>query len=636
LFGSILEVIAGGKFFEIRIKCGRIEFAEIQRGRFMATSMAEPIIPGVQGLTKPASTGQVPGFLRHPVSLSLVSAALLWLSFPPAEWHGSAWFALVPLFLMVGDAQPRRSIYLAAWLGGFAFWLLAVQWLLVIDKTAWLGWLVMALALSSWWIGFVWATRVVTRRLLWPITVAAPVLWVALEYVRAYAVTGFPWYYLAHSQYRQIYWTQIADFSGSLGLSFLIALVNATIAELLAPRFYGFDPALNPIPKIGWRRLATSRRVRLGLVVVGALATLGYGSFRIQTAKFRPGPRVAMLQSGEVQEYNSDLTKSPQALYELYLNMVLRAADHQPRPDLIVWPETSYPFGHVVIDPELEARKFEEQVKSLNPDGIAADWTLKRDRNADEFKRVMGRIRIPMMIGASTYEFLSSGHSRYNSAILFQPGLDTQSYHKMHLVPFGEYVPLIDVFPWLTALTPYQGTRTKFLDFGDRPSWFEMGEYRLASAICFEDTLPHVVRRFFAEAPGGKQPDLLVNLSNDGWFHDTSEHEMHLAVATFRCVENRVPMARAVNTGVSAMIDGNGRIVDSRPKTSVDVLDAVTPLDDRTSFYSRWGDWLGQAALAATVGFLLLSWIKPNRPRPSDDPGRGTLPTGSSSPRLET
>ncbi len=581
----------------------------------MATSMAEPIPPGVQGRTKPAPSGRVPGFLRHPMSLSLVSAALLWLSFPPAEWHGSAWLALVPLFLLVSDPQPRKSIYLAAWLGGFAFWLLAVQWLLVIDQTAWLGWLAMALALSFWWIGFVWATRIVTRRLVWPITVVAPVVWVALEYVRAYAVTGFPWYYLAHSQFRQIYWTQIADFSSSLGLSLLIALVNAAVAELLAPRFYGFDPAPKSSPTTGWRRLATWRWVRLGLVVLGALATLGYGAFRIQTAQFRPGPRVAMLQSGEVQEYNSDQTKSAQALYQLYSNMVETAISRRPKPDLIVWPETSYPFGHVNIDPNLDPKAFDEQVKSFLPEAIGADFTRKRDANTWEFKRVLERTRTPMMIGASTYDFRTSGYSKYNSAILFQHGLELQAYNKMHLVPFGEYVPMIDVFPWLTALTPYRGTRTKFLDFGDRPTWFEMGEYRLASAICFEDTLPHVVRRFFAEAPGGKQPDLLVNLSNDGWFHETSEHEMHLAVATFRCVENRVPMARAVNTGVSAMIDGNGRIVDSRPKTSVDVLDAVAPLDDRTSFYSRWGDWLGQASLAATVGFLLLSWFNPKRPR---------------------
>ena len=566
----------------------------------MATSTTDQGITGSEVLAT-ASESRTPRFLRHPIGLALGSASLLWLTFPPAEWHGAAWFALVPLFLTVADPQLKKSIYLAAWLGGFAFWLMAVQWLLVVDRSAWLGWVVMAFALSFWWVGFVWAARVITRRLRWPITIVAPMVWVGLEFLRAHVLTGFPWYYLAHSQFRQIYWTQIADFAGSLGLSFLIALVNAAIVEILAPLFFASD--LGSIA--GRRRYPRATWVRLGIVVSSLAATLVYGMYRVHSASFRPGPRVAMLQSGEVQEYDSDQRKSSQALYALYLNMVLKSADHKPKPDLIVWPETSYPYGHVVIDPELEPKRFDEQIKSFSPEGIAADWTLKRDRNSEEFKRVLDRTRVPMMVGASTYDFRPSGFSRYNSAVLFQPNLDPQTYHKLHLVPFGEYVPLIDVFPWLTALTPYRGTRIHFLDFGDRPSWFQMGGYQFASAICFEDTLPHVVRRFFSEAPGGKQPDLIVNLSNDGWFHATSEHEMHLAVATFRCVENRVPMARAVNTGVSAMIDGNGSIIKSLPKTSVDVLEAVAPLDDRTSLYSIWGDWLGQVSLAATICLMI-------------------------------
>ena len=596
----------------------------------MATSMAEQVPPGSQAAPRPAPVGRTPRFFRHPVGLSVASAALLWLTFPPAEWHGAAWFALVPLFLLVADPKPRMSIYLAAWLGGFAFWLLAVQWILVVDQTAWLGWTVMALVLSLWWVGFVWVSRVMTRRFAWPITVVAPVVWVGLEYLRAHVLTGFPWYYLAHSQFRQIYWTQIADLSGSLGLSFLIALVNAAIVEFLAPVFFGSHLDASYNTETNWRRYPRPVWVRLGFVILGVLATLGYGLFRVHSASFRPGPRVAMLQSGEVQEYNSDKTKSSRALYEMYLNMVLRAADHQPRPDLIVWPETSYPYGHVVIDPGLKPEAFDEQIKSFNPDAIAADWTLKRDRNAEAFKRVLDRTQVPMMVGASTHDFRSSGYSRYNSAILFQPGLDPQTYHKLHLVPFGEYVPLIDVFPWLTALTPYRGTRPHFLDFGERPSWFQLGKYHLAAAICFEDTLPHVVRRFFSEGPEGKQPDLIVNLSNDGWFHETSEHEMHLAVATFRCIENRAPMARAVNTGVSAMIDGNGSIVKSLSKTSVDVLDAVAPLDDRTSLYSRWGDWLGQLSLAGTVSLLIAGWVAPKRRPVPDHPALGDSGPGKS------
>ena len=593
----------------------------------MASLTAEPVASGTTVATRLPLRERIPRVLRHPVGLALTSAVTLWFSFPPVEWHGAAWFALVPLFLLALDPGPRKfSIYFATWLGGYAFWLLAVQWVLATDSTAWLGWLVMALALSMFWVGFVWATRSIVRRLDWPITVVAPVVWVALEYARAYVATGFPWYYLAHSQYRQIYWTQIADFAGSLGLSFLIVLVNAAIVEWLAPVFYG-TPSLGTSEATSlWRRVPTARWVRLGLVIASLMGTLAYGVFRVGTAGFRDGPRVALLQSGEVQEYDSPRRKSPQTLYEMYITMQERAVAHQPRPDLVVWSETAYPFRYVTIDPLLDRKTFDEQAKAYDSDAIADDFILIRDRNTQEFRRVLASHRVPMMIGASVFDFRSSGFSRYNSAVLLKPGFEPEIYHKLHLVPFGEYVPLIDVFPWLTALTPYHGTRPSFLDFGKDPAWFDLKPYRLAAAICFEDTLPHVVRRFFSEVPDDAQPDLIVNLSNDGWFHDTSEHEMHLAVATFRCVENRAPMARSVNTGVSAMIDGNGRIVASLPKTSVDVLHVVTPLDDRTSLYSRWGDWLGQITSLGTVGFLVLGWIAPSRrksPRDREptDPG---------------
>jgi apolipoprotein N-acyltransferase len=196
-----------------------------------------------------------------------------------------------------------------------------------------------------------------------------------------------------------------------------------------------------------------------------------------------------------------------------------------------------------------------------------------------------------------------------------------QSFHKIHLVPFGEYVPLIETFPWLVALTPYHGTHIPSLSFGPGPTWMEMGNYRLATAICFEDTVPHVVRRFFSETKDGRQPDLLLNMSNDGWFCvpkggeyvGSEEQEMHLAVSVFRAIENRVPLARAANTGVSAIVDGNGRVVKSLGTMKHDVLSGEVPLDDRTSFYSARGDWLGQSCLAVTIGLVPLAFFWPGR-----------------------
>ena len=225
-----------------------------------------------------------------------------------------------------------------------------------------------------------------------------------------------------------------------------------------------------------------------------------------------------------------------------------------------------------------------------------------------------------MMVGSSINDFSPAGYFKYNSAILFRPKLPIQVYNKLHLVPFGEYVPLLKSLPWLIYLTPYRGTRLHFLDHGSEPSWFDLGPHRLAAVICFEDTLPQVVRQFFADPPDTRQPDILINLSNDGWFKETSEHEMHLAVSTFRCIENRVPLARAVNTGISAMIDGNGRIIKALDKLKKGVLIENAPLDDRVSLYSRWGDWLGQFCLASTVGLLFLGTFAPRRRMPELSP----------------
>ncbi len=569
----------------------------------------------------PASTGRLPAFLRHPIGLALVSAGLLWVTFPPLGWHAAAWFALVPLFLCVANSVPRRSVVVGSMLAGFAFWLLAVQWVLATDSDAWPGWLAMALALSLFWVAFAWASRSILRRTALPLSVVAPVVWVALEYLRAHVLTGFPWYYLAHSQYQQIYWTQIADLTGSLGLSLLIAAVNAVVAECLIPFFPPLNPDQTPGSGSGWRRIPRGTRVRAGLVVLSLGATLAYGVYRVQSTTFRPGPRVAMLQSSEVQQYNPAQRKPAHTLHRLYLQMVENALADPTKPDLVVWPETAFPYGLFTIDPEMAPKALDDQARGYDVDSLGADIKLRREQNNAEFRRIIDRYKVPMMIGVTTHEFAAAGYARYNSAVLFRPEGQPQSYHKLHLVPFGEYIPLIDLFPWLIKLTPFTLDQMPTLRFGDSPTWFDLGSYRLAAAICFEDTIPHVVRRFFSEVPDDAQPDLIVNLSNEGWFHATSEHEMHLAISSFRCIENRVPMARAVNTGVSAMIDGNGTIVRSVAPNKQEVLTAVTPLDDRTALYSRWGDWLGQGSLAGTIGLLVLGWIAPKRSRtPDPDP----------------
>ena len=465
-----------------------------------------------KGHPAPPSTRALP----HPVWLGLASGVLLWLSFPPLEWNWAAWFSLVPLLLLVGSERSSRWVYLGAGLGGLAFWLLAIHWIWWTDQTAWLGWIAMASFLSTEWIGFVFLARFARRRLNLPLIVAAPLLWVAIEYVRAYLLTGFPWYYLAHSQYRIVYLTQIADLTGALGLSWLMATVNAYLAELLTLPIFRRQARGS-----WWVRLAPGQKARLVVVSVGVVGTLAYGIFRVETARFRPGPRVALLQSNEVNTYDAETRRDPTAIQASLESLVRQAAGPATKPDLIVWPETANPWGYYTFEPGLSPGRLDELAKQFHPRSTGAEWVTNQQAIDEFLARLTASTGIPMMVGSSITEFKSTGFSRFNAAILLQKGSPAQIYRKLHLVPFGEYVPLLETFPWLIRLTPYRDTKVRFLDHGPGPSWFEFGPYRLAAAICFEDTLPHEVRRFFAEAPDGKQPDLLVNLSNDGWFHQT-------------------------------------------------------------------------------------------------------------------
>jgi apolipoprotein N-acyltransferase len=301
----------------------------------------------------------------------------------------------------------------------------------------------------------------------------------------------------------------------------------------------------------------------------------------------------------------------PNTLVEIYRALTERALQPPDRPDLVVWPETSYPFSLATIAAEVDDVELERQVKRFAPSFDAASWRARAATVSSHLHSLADSTGVPILVGATTFEHRAGGHVKYNAALLVVPGRATwQTYAKMHLVPFGEYVPLVKALPWLTVLTPYHGEHVPSLAFGPGPRWLDLGPYRLAAAICFEDTVPQVARRFFSEVPDGRQPDVLVNLSNDGWFGGSSEHEMHLAASIFRAVELRVPLARAANTGISAIVDGNGRVVQALETLKEGVVSGIVPLDDRTSHYTVWGDWLGLSCLAVTIGLVPLGMFR--------------------------
>jgi apolipoprotein N-acyltransferase len=229
---------------------------------------------------------------------------------------------------------------------------------------------------------------------------------------------------------------------------------------------------------------------------------------------------------------------------------------------------------------------------------------------------------------------------RYNSAVLLDPEAKVgPRYDKIHRIPFGEFVPLEEWFPWMNYFAPYNYPYSILP--GERQTRFPLGEFHFGVLICYEDTDPYLARQFVGNSDGETSADFLLNISNDGWFKGTSEHEEHLAICRFRAIESRRAVARAVNMGVSAMIDGNGRVLQptvdrvewhggkcciwrlgadqgavhelpvsewGQFKKVPAVLTALIPIDDRYSLYAHWGDWLPLACGCILVGGLFWSF----------------------------
>ena len=352
---------------------------------------------------------------RHILMAGVVSGFVLWTAFPPAEWNWLAWVALSPLFWLATLPTARVRVYLSAWLGGLVFWLLALQWLRLIGEGAWLGWVVMAGFFSLWWPAFLALTRWGVLRLRLPLIVAAPLNWVALEYLRSFFLSGFPWYFLAHTQFRQLYVIQIADFAGSLGVSLLIAIVNALVVDL----------ATLPLLAPSRRGIRLSRRQNQRLCVVTVLlgSTICYGAFRISSARFHDGPRLALLQSNIEQKHKAK--GDPSAILTEFVGLVSHCVSQGKAPDLIVWPETSYPYGFIAVDPAVGPEALKSQVLSITPKLTVQDWIERERFCAAELHRWTDTVGVPMLVGSIFYDHQPASIERFNSAILFQPGLRT-------------------------------------------------------------------------------------------------------------------------------------------------------------------------------------------------------------------
>jgi apolipoprotein N-acyltransferase len=536
--------------------------------------------------------------------LALVTGAILWMCHFPLAWGWLAWVALVPLLSLVRMHVSAGKACLFAWLAGLLYFVPAIQWMRVADYRMYATWLGLALYCSMLIPAGIALVRYLDRKTGWPLVLTFPAVWTALEYFRAFFGGGFPWYFLGYTQHDFLPVIQIADLAGVFGVSFLVAAVNVIAFAWLARGRWFRTLFAQPDIKPGGAK---------GLVfqsagVVAALAgTLTYGFWRLDQNDFTPGPRLALVQGSLDQRVRNDASdlgveEAIRTVAHHFQSLSDQSAYQHPRPDLIVWPETSYPGAWIEPAP-----------------------ARPNDNSREMARLIADRCRTNSLIGLNAYVTGADGRERrYNSALLVEAdGQAGLRYDKIHRVPFGEYVPFKDWLPFMNRFAPYDFDYS--VQAGETYTRFPLGTLHFGVLICYEDTDPYLARQYVRRDNGLPPADFLVNISNDGWFNGTSEHEEHLAICRFRAVESRRAVARAVNMGISAVIDGNGRVLEpttakthgfpsdapvwevnpslgrpadlavahwARFKKVAGVLMGTIPLDHRFSLYAQCGDWL--------------------------------------------
>lgn len=502
--------------------------------------------------------------------LSVLSGLLLTLGFPSTDLYYLSWGALLPLFLAIRNKDGRQSLSLG-YLCGLAHFLTVLHWIRYViyhygglPLPAAVGVLVLLcgyLAVYPAVFAYV-AHRWQDRPFLW--LLGLPCVWVTLEWIRAHAVTGFPWTNLGYSQSPLNVLVQTADLTGVYGLSWLVVLGNTTLSVVL---------------EMG--------RFRRAIVVTGVCvlaASLGaaivYGTQRIAEVDRLQGearPWTVGVVQGNVDQSLKWEPSYQKATMEKYRGLSLKAAAHQPKPELIVWPETAAPFFYGIE---------EEQTRDLNA--------------------IFQEVGIPVLFGSPGIR-VADGQSRLqNRAYLTSSDAGLIGFYaKQHLVPFGEYVPLQQVLFFVHRLVQAAG------DFvpGNNPAPMVLNGRRFGVLICYEDIFPALAR-----AAIRLEATALVNITNDAWFGTTSAPYQHLEMGRWRAVEFRVPMIRSANTGISALFDAAGRPCGLLPLNQEGFLVCTLRPFSLPTFYATWGDLFAWGCVVATVVGGLCSFRRKRGP----------------------
>lgn len=485
--------------------------------------------------------------------LSLLSAWLLSLSFAPFRMGFLAWVALIPWLWAVRRSSLFQSVaYSLVTLG--LFWAGHFAW--VVPTCRWGGvatpWAVTALAGLAFYCALFGVFQGLLARSFrklpgWMRPLALATSWAALEWARGTLFTGFPWSFLAYTQWSFPPALSLAEWGGPYLTSFTLVLVNGWGLELVM-----------------WQGQPTPRKRDLLIPGAMMMALASAGIYLAQRPLSIQGPafRVALVQ-GNIDQYKKWDRNFEQEILTTYEQLTRQAAENHP--DLIVWPETAVP-GWIPDDPRF------------------TNWLQSLARQSGTF----------LLTGAATVE---QGRS-YNGAFLLGPdGVFEGVYLKQHLVPFGEYLPARS---WLSRWVGPLNEMGEFSASSNVPV-FRRTAVPWSVSICFEDLFPDLMARFTRRGAG-----FLINLTNDGWYRNTAAPEQHFVPNVFRAVESRSWVVRCANTGISGFIDPRGRVVSRGPLLAPAVLESAVAATGEATFYVRHGDlFAGLCAL-----WTLLFWFR--------------------------
>lgn len=513
-----------------------------------------------------------------PWVLAIISGGLQVVIFPIPNWNFLCWIALAPLLIALLDAARSSSGkstsalvrgFLLGWTSGIIFYAGSCYW--VYHVMHYYGGLETSVAagvlvLFCLYVGlvhglFAGVLAWMASRPCWgqrALILAAPFVWIGAEFFRA-RVIGFPWDLLGTVLVDNIPLSRIASVTGVYGLSFEIMLMNAALVAIL----YG-------------RRERRVLMLAAAILIIGVVET---GSYIEPPAAIPTGtarlvqPNISLDERWTPESYERTLA----ALKQISIPQPGEGMPGDPLPDLVIWPESPAPFF----------------------------------ANDNRFHQVLSDIATGTnaYVLAGTIGMLRSGDNSqlYNSAELVAPNGDWLArYDKIHLVPFGEYVPFKDLFSFAKKLTREVG------DFmpGTQRLVLPVHSYKLGTFICYESIFPDEVREFANNGAG-----LLVNISNDGWFGDTGAPGQHLRMARMRAIENSRWVVRSTNTGITASIDPYGRVVQQARRNARLAVNVPYGVVSGTTFYTRHGDWFAWFCVltCAIIAVLALVWRPPFR-----------------------